>query len=407
MQFIQINKNNHIRKTSLVLPASKSESNRVLIMAALSGNQDSIGNLSTARDTQILVRLLKSKEETLDVIDAGTTMRFLTAYIAITGQQRILTGTPRMCQRPIGILVDALRQIGARIEYLQREGFPPLRMNGFHWNGNTQIEMRGDVSSQFISAMMMIAPLLDKGLTLTLSGKIGSRPYIQMTLDLMKHFGVLTNWTGNKIEIPHQHYMPAFYEVGPDWSGASYWYGVVALADMGEIELSGFRNDSIQGDRVIARIMENLGVESSFQDTGVRLTKKSHISLLNYDFSDCPDLAQTVAVTCATKGIEGRFLGLESLKIKETDRIAALQHELRKMGAHLREHSPGKWELIPSKKLPARVEIETYDDHRMAMAFAPLATRMDVRIQNPEVVNKSYPSFWSDFVKSGFKVVPV
>ncbi len=404
MQSIQIEKNSHPVGTSLVLPASKSESNRALILAALAGNLDIIRNLSSARDTQTLHRLLKSTEYTLDVIDAGTTMRFLTAYLSITGREKILTGTPRMCQRPIGVLVDALRQIGARIEYISQEGYPPLRLMGYQWNGNRNIHMRGDVSSQFISAMLMIAPMLEEGLNITLTGNVGSRPYIEMTLELMKHFGIRVSWSGNEIKIPHQEYIPTFYRVGPDWSGASYWYSVISLAAEGSLELAEFRKESLQGDRIIATIMDDLGVKSIFLPSGVRLSKKTQAESISFDFTDHPDLAQTVAVTCAAKGIVGRFHGLESLKIKETDRIAALQHELRKIGADLTESKKGEWNLIPSGKLPSRVEIETYDDHRMAMAFAPLATRIDVSIRNPEVINKSYPSFWSDLQKTGFRI---
>ncbi len=404
LQSIQIKKNTHPGGPQLVLPASKSESNRALILAALAGNFDTIGNLSTARDTQTLNRLLKSREDTLDVMDAGTTMRFLTAYLSITGQQKTLTGTPRMCQRPIGILVDALREIGAGIEYIDQEGYPPLRIKGFHSTGKRLITMRGDVSSQFISAMLMIAPLLENGLTISLTGKIGSRPYIEMTLSLMKHFGAQVNWSENEIQIPHQEYISSHYRVGPDWSGASYWYEVVALAEEATILLADFRKDSLQGDRIIASIMEELGVRSTFISSGVKLTKKSYASSINYDFSDHPDLAQTVAVTCAAKGIEGRFSGLESLKIKETDRIAALQKELRKMGADLLEIRNGEWRLTPSNRLPSHLEIETYEDHRMAMAFAPLATRIHILMQDPGVVEKSYPAFWTDFQKSGFNI---
>lgn len=407
MQSIQIIKNTHPGGPSLVLPASKSESNRALILAALAGTTDPIGNLSIARDTQILHRLLKSQEDTLDVMDAGTTMRFLTAYLSITGQEKILTGTPRMTQRPIGVLVDALREIGANIEYIDKEGYPPLRIHGFQATSRRDISMRGDVSSQFISAMLMIAPLLRDGLKISLTGKIGSRPYIEMTLNLMKHFGVLGSWSGNEIQIPHQNYVASFYQVDPDWSGASYWYGVAALAEETTLQLDDFKKESLQGDRIIAIIMDELGVKSTFHSKGVTLTKKSHVSRIKFDFSDYPDLAQTVSVTCAAKGIEGRFFGLESLKIKETDRIGALQIELSKTGADLSEIRKGEWRLTPAKRLPPQVEIKTYEDHRMAMAFAPLATRMDILIQNPDVVEKSYPTFWSDFQKSGFKLRPV
>jgi len=406
LQSIQIHKNPTPEPVFLTLPASKSESNRALIIEALAGEKDTILNLSNARDTRILDRLLKSRQKTLDVMDAGTTMRFLTAFLVVTNQEKILTGTKRMCQRPIGILVEALREIGAVIEYTDQPGYPPIHIKHFEFNGKFQISLRGDVSSQYISAMLMIAPVLEKGLLLTLTGEIGSRPYIEMTLGLMKHYGIKSRWEGNKIHIPHQKYIPASYRVNPDWSGASYWYSVVALAEKSRVELAEFKKQSLQGDREIETIMDKLGVKSTFQPSGLILTKQPHASGIEYDFRDCPDLVQTVAVTCAAKGIAGKFRGLESLKIKETDRILALENELSKIGAYLREVKTGEWKLIPSEinKLPAEVEFETYDDHRMAMAFAPLATRMHVRIKNPSVVDKSYPSFWSDFQKLGFKI---
>ncbi|MBS0000602.1 MAG: 3-phosphoshikimate 1-carboxyvinyltransferase, partial [Cyclobacteriaceae bacterium] len=313
MQSVQINKNPRPALVSLVLPASKSESNRALILEALAGKSHTVENLSTARDTLTLRRLLNSEEKTLDVLDAGTTMRFLAAYLSVTGRQKILTGTTRMCERPIGILVDALRAVGADIAYTGREGFPPLHIRGFKPGGRQEISMRGDVSSQFISAMLMIAPKLENGLTINLKGKIGSRPYINMTLGLMKNYGVRAEWSENSIFIPHQDYQAAGYRVDPDWSGASYWYAMVALAEDANFVLTGHKKESLQGDRVISMIMNDLGVRSSFEEPGVLLTKKSNLPEMNFDFSDSPDLAQTVIVTCAAKGIPGSFMGLESL----------------------------------------------------------------------------------------------
>ena len=398
---VQIKKNPKPGITSLRLPASKSESNRALILEALAGQTDSIQNLSTARDTRTLHRLLKSQDEILDVLDAGTTMRFLAAYLPFTGRTRILTGTPRMCERPIGILVDALREVGADISYQQKEGYPPLRISGFHAAGSDEVTMRGDVSSQFISAMLMIAAGLENGLTINLTDKIGSRPYIIMTLGLMDHYGIKADWQGSSIVIPHQEYKPATYRVDPDWSGASYWYSLVALAEEATLELEGFRKETLQGDSMISGIMDSLGVNTSFIDTGIRLTKKPHAPEFQYDFSDNPDLAQTVIVTCAGKGIIGKFTGMESLRIKETDRIHALQQELEKLGALLIESRKGEWIIEPAApaNLPSHAEIDTYGDHRMAMAFAPLSTRMDLTINDPDVVNKSYPGFWDDMGK--------
>jgi 3-phosphoshikimate 1-carboxyvinyltransferase len=381
------------------LPASKSISNRVLIIDALSGNQSTLNNLSDANDTQLMQALVNSGNETIDVEDAGTTMRFLTAYFALTNQKKTITGTSRMKERPIGILVDALRTLGAEIQYLEKEGYPPLRTKGFSKQQANHLRIRGDVSSQFISALMMVAPALPQGLTLGLEGKIGSKPYIEMTKSLMEHFGVKSQFLGNLITIPHQKYRPAQYTVESDWSGASYWFGFAALAAGADIELPRLHLRSLQGDRLIVDIMSRLGVNAGIRGEHLALTKINSEAALEWDFTHCPDLAQTVAVVCAAKGIEGRFTGLESLRIKETDRIVALQQELRKIGADLVESFPSAWKLIPSKALPSKVLINTYKDHRMAMAFAPLATLMDVEIENPAVVRKSYPTFWDD-VKS-------
>ncbi len=392
-------------RASVQLPASKSESNRALIINALAGNKGILNNLSEARDTRTMQRLLESNEQTLDVIDAGTTMRFLTAYIAVTGQDKILTGTPRMCERPIALLVDALRSIGANIDYQRREGFPPIHIKGMNYNGNNHISIRGDVSSQYISALLMIAPLLPEGLSLELTGLVGSKPYIQMTLDQMEQFGAQTEWQDNVIRVWSKPYEPTTYTVESDWSGASYWYSVVALADDAEVELLGLKAQSLQGDSQIAHIMEHLGVHSTFTDRGVFLTKSPRMSEGRVDFTDCPDLAQTVAVCCAAQGVQLVMTGIESLKIKETDRVAALQQELAKFGSRLRETSAGVYEVTQAKfNTPNPIQLETYDDHRMAMAFAPLALKTDLLIKHPAVVVKSYPRFWEDLQKAGFEL---
>jgi 3-phosphoshikimate 1-carboxyvinyltransferase len=390
-------------RTSVQLPASKSESNRALIINALTGNQGVLNNLSEARDTRTMQRLLESSEQTLDVIDAGTTMRFLTAFIAATDQDKILTGTPRMCERPIALLVDALRTLGANIEYLRQEGFPPIHIRGMDYNGRNHVSIRGDVSSQYVSALLMIAPLLPEGLSLELTGPVGSKPYIQMTLEQMEQFGAQTEWHGNVIRVLPKPYQPTTYSVESDWSGASYWYSIVALADDAEVELLGLKAQSLQGDSQIAHIMEPLGVHSSFTDRGVLLTKSPRKSEGSVDFTDCPDLAQTVAVCCAAQGVQLTMTGIESLKIKETDRVSALQQELSRFGAQLRETSRGTYEVTQAKfRAGTPVEIETYDDHRMAMAFAPLALKADLVIKHPNVVVKSYPRFWEDLQKAGF-----
>jgi 3-phosphoshikimate 1-carboxyvinyltransferase len=401
-------KQTKVLNTSQVqLPSSKSESNRSLIINALSGNLSHLHNLSEARDTQTMIALLESKDETLDVIDAGTTMRFLTAYLSTRNETKILTGTPRMCQRPIKILVDALREIGAQIEYMKEDGYPPLKIKGIPKQEKSNIQIRGDVSSQYISALLMIAPKLPQGLTLELTGKVGSRPYIEMTLDLMKQFGIQADWEENFITIKPQTYKGFEYTIESDWSGASYWFSMVSLAEKAEIKLLGLRKNSLQGDIRIVEIMQKLGVEATFDEKGVFLKKSPAQQEARINFTDCPDLAQTIAVVCAAKGITCIMTGLESLRIKETDRIAALQNELKKIGASLTEPKEGEWLLTPAANFDfskSKPEFETYDDHRMAMAFAPLATLTDVVIQEPDVVRKSYPGYWKDLLQVGFKI---
>ncbi|GAB3325771.1 3-phosphoshikimate 1-carboxyvinyltransferase [Larkinella ripae] len=391
-------------RATIPLASSKSESNRALIINALSGFKGILHNVSAARDSQTMIRLLQSEEAVADVLDAGTTMRFLTAYFAVTGQHKTLTGTPRMCERPIGILVDALRKLGAEIEYLKKDGFPPIATKGFSGNGTNRLAIRGDVSSQYISALLMIAPTLPDGLTLELTGEVGSRPYIEMTLRQMEHFGVPTraDWTRKTITVPPTPYTPADYAIESDWSGASYWFSMLALAgdDAAEIELLGLKKDSLQGDSAIVDIMRPLGVESHFTDNGVVLTKKPAQASLAWDFTDCPDLAQTVAVCCAVRNIPLTLTGIESLKIKETDRVMALQTELQKIGAELVEVEKNtRYEVRAVQDVSAIPTFATYDDHRMAMAFAPVAMSRIVVIEEPGVVAKSYPSFWEDMAK--------
>lgn len=404
-----VNKGLHIKRTSVLkgitqgLPASKSISNRALIINALSGNNSTLHNLSDANDTQLMLRLVNSPEHKIDVEDAGTTMRFLTAFFTITGKDKIITGTHRMTERPIGLLVDALRSLGGEVEYLENDGFPPLRTKGFTTQKTDRLEIRGDVSSQYISALMMIAPILPKGLNIKLTGKIGSRPYIEMTASLMRQFGAKVKFESDTIQVDGSPYKTSEWTVESDWSAVSYWFAFAALAEDAEILLPRLHADSLQGDRVIAGIMENLGVRSESVGGLLKLTRTNVHKEIHQDFTHCPDLAQTVAVVCAAKGIRGVFTGLESLRIKETDRIAALQNELAKIGASLIEDG-NQWTVIPSEKLPVSASFQTYKDHRMAMAFAPLATLMDVEIENPDVVRKSYPKFWSDVESFGFKV---
>jgi 3-phosphoshikimate 1-carboxyvinyltransferase len=400
----------HIKRTSVLngtaslLPASKSISNRALIINALAGGKSALHNLSDANDTQLMLRLVNSTDKVIDVEDAGTTMRFLTAYFSVTHQQKVLTGTDRMKERPIGILVDALRLLGVDIDYLEKEGYPSHEIKKFAGQKVNTIRIRGDVSSQYISALMMIAPTLPNGLTLELEGKIGSRPYIEMTASLMKHFGVNSTFAGSTIAVPAQKYTAATFTVESDWSAASYWFAFAALAEQATIQLPRLSLQSLQGDSAVVKIMEALGVKAEMKNDLLTLTKQPHQPSIQWDFTHCPDLAQTVAVVCAAKGIEGHFTGLESLRIKETDRIAALQNELGKINADLIEVGNAHWTLKPSTSLPTSVEFKTYKDHRMAMAFAPLATLMSVEIENPDVVRKSYPNYWNDLISFGFDI---
>ncbi|NID10341.1 3-phosphoshikimate 1-carboxyvinyltransferase [Fibrivirga algicola] len=392
-------------RATIALASSKSESNRALILDALTGFRCQLDNLSTARDTQTMIRLLRDTDApTADVLDAGTTMRFLTAYFALTGQTKIMTGTPRMCERPIGLLVEALRTLGADVTYLGQEGYPPLQTAGFQSTGVNELSIRGDVSSQYISALAMVAPYLPSGLTLHLTGALGSVPYMTMTLQQMAAFGVnaTADWAAQVIQIPAGTYTPTAYAIESDWSGASYWFSTVALAADADIELLGLKEQSLQGDSAIVGIMDQLGVQATYTGRGFRLTKKEAADRLTVDFTNCPDLAQTVAVCCALKGIPATFTGIESLKIKETDRVVAIQNELRKFGADLvdvvtNERYEVRPVTAPISNLP--VQIDTYDDHRMAMAFAPIAMLRSVIINEPGVVAKSYPSFWDDFKK--------
>jgi len=381
---------------TLPLVASKSESNRALILRALAGEGIVIDNLSAARDTRLLDSLLQSGEERLDAQDAGTTYRFLTAYCATTGRSTHLTGTPRMQQRPIGILVDALRTLGAEIDYSGAEGFPPLDIRGFDQQ-TSKVSVRGDVSSQYISALLLTAPFLPQGLCLTLEGEVASRPYIDMTIAWMARFGLKVEETANQFHVAPQIPKPGRYAVESDWSAAGYWYTTLALAGQGELTLRHLRDDSLQGDRAVVELFEQLGVRSRFSEEDLHLSSGSRNASFEADFTHIPDQAQTFAVCCAGLGIPARLTGLKSLRIKETDRIAALQTELAKFDCEIEVLGD---EEIRLPGTPLRVEgqtVDTYEDHRMAMAFAPLAVLGPVTIQDSSVVQKSYPSFWEDW----------
>lgn len=386
------------------LPASKSICNRALILDALSYSSYEIENLADCDDTRVMVEALDSNDTFFDIGAAGTAMRFLTAFLSKTVGEWVITGSERMKQRPIKLLVDALNSLGAKIEYIENEGFPPLRIFGSALTGG-HIQLKGNVSSQYISALMMIAPTTLYGLKIILEGEIISRPYINMTLQMMREYGVRVQFINNEIIIPPQEYIPIPYKVESDWSAASYWYEILAIAGKGEIYMEGLQAQSYQGDSKVAELFENLGVKTRFMSDGVLLTSGENcVEEFEYNFIDQPDLAQTFAVTCCIKNIHFIFSGLESLKIKETDRIAALITELRKLGFVIFEPDEGQLAWSGEKCEPdEKISIATYHDHRMAMAFAPAALKIPLSIENPEVVSKSYPTFWSEFDKIGAK----
>jgi 3-phosphoshikimate 1-carboxyvinyltransferase len=393
------------------LAGSKSISNRALIIRALCDHDFTIDRLANAKDTELLQALLQQKGEVFDAGAAGTTYRFMTAYLATQKGSQILTGSERMKQRPIGVLVEALKILGANIDYQGQEGYPPLKINESEQFGQqNRLSIPAHTSSQYISALLMIAPTLPQGLILTLEGKIVSRPYIEMTLKLMKYFGVDHQWVDNQISISPQQYQARAFTVEADWSAASYYYGMAAFADTVDLQLDGLFEESTQGDAVLAKMMEAFGIKTTYHTEGIRLSKAAPFTpdSFEWDFIKCPDLAQTLAVCCAGLGTRGRFTGLETLRIKETDRIAALQTELAKVGATLTEdeHQQGYFltsgkAIIPTSP-PA---FDTYEDHRMAMAFAPLAMKGAIEINDPMVVVKSYPQFWEDLEMLGFEVV--
>jgi len=397
---------------SIKLPASKSISNRALIINALSYSPFPIRNLSESDDTRVLIEALHSNSSKFDIGHAGTAMRFLTAFLAkIVGEWEI-TGSERMQQRPIKILVDALNSLGANIEYIKNDGFPPLKIYGSHLTGKV-LELDGSISSQYITALLLIAPTIENGLTLKLKGDITSKSYIDLTLKLMSKFGIQYRWERNEISVPEQNYFPLDFKVEADWSGASYWYEILALCDSGEILLENLELESLQGDANIAAWFNRFGVISTQQENGVLLSKNEDKTpeRLDLDFIENPDVAQTMTCLCVAKKIPFHFSGLKTLKIKETDRIAALQNEISRFGAELTEPEHGQlaWngEFNSSLKEKNPV-IKTYHDHRMALAFAPLVlTGLKLQIEDPFVVTKSYPGFWDDLKNLGFEISEV
>ena len=420
MNTITIKKTDSDLKGSILLPASKSISNRLLIIKELSSTDFSIENLSDSDDTVLLVELFRKIRERqgatsmteLNTANAGTVMRFLTAYLSMVPGKWILTGSERMKQRPIGILVDGLKSMGARIDYLSRLGYPPVMIHGTPLKGREIIVDPG-ISSQFVSALMLIGPKVPGGLTMHLSGTAVSFPYVNMTIGLLEKFGVHVIHERSRIIIPETDYVPSDYHVEADWSAAAFWYEAAALSDHADLMLEGLQNDSLQGDSIITEIFRALNIATEFTGHGVHLTKPSDPvknNILKFNFSDHPDIAPPLMTACALLGLHGSFSGLKSLQIKETDRLTALKNEYEKVGIKAETYTTGN--LIPAMEIPSSqlnfhpgLLINTYGDHRMAMTFAPMALRSGtVMIENPGVVTKSYPGFWNDLASLGFEI---
>ena len=391
----------------ITIPGSKSESNRLLILKGCYPNI-SITNLSNSDDTVSLLKGIEQVDGIVDVHHAGTAMRFLTAYFASKkGVDIIITGSKRMQERPIRILVDALNDLGADIHYLKNKGFPPLKIIGTDLNGSS-VTLDAAISSQYISALMLIAPSLKNGLIINLAGEITSVPYIKMTLNLMRKVGFSGSFNTNRIQIKATNTIDSSrLNVESDWSSASYYYSIIALSRNLELTLNNFSKNSMQGDSKIISIFEKLGVETIFNKNDnsilLRHIKVEIIDCLSLNLNDTPDIAQTLAITCFGLGIHCKLEGLKTLKIKETDRLLALKTELEKLGANV-TITEQSIEVFRSRKIIKNITIETYQDHRMAMAFAPLVFKVPINILDPNVVTKSYTTFWEDLLKIGIKV---
>jgi 3-phosphoshikimate 1-carboxyvinyltransferase len=399
-------------KGKIILPTSKSISNRILIIRALCRQSFEITNVSEADDTLILQNLLneiknsKGESTKLDCGNAGTAFRFLTAFLANKPGNWELNGSERMNQRPVRILVDALTNLGANIQYREKTGFPPLLIKGKKLKSGI-VNVDATTSSQYISALLMIAPILPKGLELHLSGKTTSLPYIEMTLRIMGKMGIKREYKNNNIKIPPQKYLAKDFKVEPDWSSAAYWYELAAFSDDSDISLPGLEKESRQGDAVLQEIYKNFGIQTDFLENGIRIVKTGKPTKhFSFDFTDFPDLVQSVVVTCAGLNIPGEFIVPKNLQIKETDRIKALQTELEKLGYQTGLMKTEKHYILSLSKTKKQISrtttIKTYNDHRMALAFAPLClVNENLEIENPEVVSKSYPGFWEDVKQAG------
>ena len=402
-----LSRNKRSIKGIIEIGGSKSESNRLLMLREYSSDFK-ITNLSKSDDTKTLIHALANTNKIIDVNHAGTAMRFLASYYASKLNCEItLTGSDRMKNRPIGILVDALRDLGAEIEYKEKEGYPPLRIIGKNLMGN-EVSLPANISSQFISSLMMLGIKIDNGIKLNLEGNIASKPYILMTKKLMDKIGCNVVINNNEIEISRNYKsLNKIVKVESDWSSASYFYSIVALSRDAEITLKIFKRDSIQGDSIVSKIYQKLGVETMYKEDSIIISKNKMSNLpnsLKLDLSDTPDLAQTIAVSCLGLGIECELSGLDTLKIKETDRIEALKKEFIKLGVDGITTSDNKIYFRGDQKLNNNIKISTYQDHRMALSFAPLAVIIDISIESPNVVSKSFPDYWEDLKTLGFKI---
>lgn len=411
MSVVRVSHPTGIIKGSIRLDGSKSISNRVLMIRALCKDHFDIHHISSSDDTSTLNDLLTNGYRVFDAHHAGTTFRFLTSYLSVSGDTQQLTGSERMKERPIGPLVDALKSLGADIEYEENEGYPPLKIGPFiKDNYNPKISVKADISSQYITSLLLVAPVLPKGIDLTLEGDLVSEPYLKMTLSTLSEFGIDYQKKKGRIIIGPQDYVAKDYVVEADWSACSYFYSIAALSKECDLKIEGLFNESIQGDAKIKDIAAMYGVESDFDEKGIlhiRKAGKSSDSVF-YDFINQPDLAQTVAVISAGLGIDSEFTGLKTLRIKETDRIAALQNELRKINSDMplskKEEEQEYYRVNQKASFDSIPRFSTYKDHRMAMAFGPLALLHPIEVENPEVVSKSYPKYWEDLIKLGFNV---
>jgi 3-phosphoshikimate 1-carboxyvinyltransferase len=394
-------------QAQIAITGSKSETNRLLLLQALFPNI-TLANTSNSDDSEVMQKALKGNEEIVDIHHAGTAMRFLTAYFAVNeGREVVLTGSPRMKERPIKVLVEALQQLGAQISYENEVGYPPIRIKGQKITAN-KVNIPANVSSQYISALLLVAPKLENGIELTLVGEITSIPYIKMTLALLNDLNIQTSFEGNVIKVyPKPEVESKVMTVESDWSSASYFFSLAALAENATISLTSYKETSLQGDSALVEIYAKMGVETRFEENKITLVKQPNFNFesVNFDLNNTPDIAQTIVVTCLGLGIGCRLTGLHTLKIKETDRLEALRIELTKLGANI-SVTNDSLTLVASKHINSNVKIATYNDHRMAMAFAPLALKVPIIIENAEVVSKSYPDFWEDLKNLGFSFAP-